>query len=375
MKNIAIDKSKITDECYEKAKGIIRQCSTRHGLFASAGIEGYNAVWARDSMISFLGASLVKDSSFKNTFKQSLITLAANQSKRGQIPNAVDKFSKRKPHVDFASIDSTLWYIIGHYAYKKRYNNNSLFKKYKRSIEKALSWLGCQDVGEKGMLTQLPTTDWQDAFPHKYGYTINTQALYYKALNLAGKNKEARKLKLVANQDKDMALWNGSFYAPYRWKNHNKYREIGNWFDSLGNLLAVVFDLADKEKAEKIISYIEKNKINLPYPAKAIYPPIRKGAKDWQDYFEDCDAREPYHYLNGGIWPFIGGFYILSLIKLKKFEKAKNELKRLAEANLKGNFPEWIDPATKKSYGKLQAWDAGMYILAHVSLEKKKVLL
>src|SRR3989344_7469913 len=175
---------KMIEKCYEQAKEVIRICSTKNGLFASGGIGGYDAVWARDSMISSLGASLVKEKLFKSTFKQSIATLAKNQSKNGQIPNAVDKFSRRKPHVDFASIDSSLWYIIGHYIYRKRYDDNSLLKKYKKKIEKTLSWLRCQDTGEKGMLTQLPTSDWQDAFPHKYGYTINTQALYYKALNL-----------------------------------------------------------------------------------------------------------------------------------------------------------------------------------------------
>jgi len=366
---------KMIEECYEKAKDVIRLCSTRHGLFASAGKHGYNEIWARDSMISFLGASLVKSTLFKNTFKQSLVILADNQSKNGQIPNAVDKFSSRKAHVDFASIDSSLWYIIGHYVYRKRYNDNSLFKNYKKSLEGALLWLKHQDAGETGMLTQLPTTDWQDAFPHKYGHTINTQALYYKVLALTGKIEDAKRLRFAANNNNDKKLWNKEVYVPYRWKNHNKYKEIGNWFDSLGNLVAIVFDLADKSKAQKILNYIEKNKINMPYPVKAIYPPIKKGSKYWQDYFEDCAAIKPYGYLNAGIWTYIGGFYVLSLIKSKKFEKAESELKKLAEANLNGNFPEWIDPMTKKSYGKMQAWNAGMFILAYESLKKKKVLL
>ena len=361
------------DECYKKAKEVITLCSTKHGLFASGGIEGYNAVWARDSMISLIGASA--SNGFKEVFKQSIITLARHQPKSGQIPNAVDKWSNRKPHVDFASIDSSLWYIIGHYTYKNRYKDSSLFRKYKKSIEKALCWLSCMDMGENGLLEQLPTTDWQDAFPHKYGQTINTQALYYKALKLHNKKGDANKLRFMVNKFKETRLWGHNFYVPYRWKNHNKHLEIGDWFDTLGNLLAIIFDLADKSHAEKIIFYIGKNKINKPYPAKAIYPPIKKGDKNWQDYFEDCDAREPYHYLNGGIWPYIGSFYILALIKLKKFKKAEEELNALAKANLKGNFPEWISPLTKEPYGKLQAWDAGTYILAYESLKKKKVLL
>lgn len=363
------------DKAYEQAKETIRICCTKHGLFASGGKDGYDAVWARDSMISMIGASLHKDPLFKETFKQSIITLSKDQSKHGQIPNAVDRFSKRKPHTDFASIDSSLWYIIGHYVYKKRYNDSSLFNRYKKNIQKALTWLDFQDFGENGLLEQQPTSDWQDAFPHRYGYTINTQALYYKVLSLNSRKKDAKRLKFNANEKKDLKLWKDNYYLSYRWKNHNKYLEQGDWFDSLANFLAVIFDLADKKKAENILKYVEKNKINQPYPVKAIYPPIEKGSKYWQDYYLDCDAKEPYHYLNGGIWTFIGGFYILALIKLKQLKKAEKELEKLAKANLDGNFPEWIDPNTKESYGKLQAWSAGLYILAYHSVKKKKVLI
>jgi len=187
--------------------------------------------------------------------------------------------------------------------------------------------------------------------------------------------KDTKRLNFMVNKNNDTKLWENSFYIPYRWKNHNKYKETGDWFDSLGNLLAIIFELADKQKAEKILSYIEKKKINRPYPLKAIYPTIRKGTKNWYDYFNDCDAREPWSYSNGGIWTYIGSFYVIALIKLKKFRKAEYELKKLAEANLKGNFPEWIHPITKESYGKLQAWNAGMYILAYNSLKRRKVLL
>ncbi|MBD3252865.1 hypothetical protein GF386_03985 [Candidatus Pacearchaeota archaeon] len=362
------------DSCYEKAIETIKHCSTPNGFFASGGIDGYNAVWARDSMITALGASLIKEPIFEKTFEKSIITLANNQSANGQIPNAVDRFRERKPHTDYQSIDSSLWYIIGHYIYKKRYNNK-LFKNYNKSIISSLNWLRCQDSGEIGMLVQQPTSDWQDAFPHKYGHTINTQALYYKVLTLIGAKKNAKILRKNANQNKDLRLWNGKFYWPYRWKNHNKYKEIGEWFDSLGNLLAVVFDLADKKQAEKIIKYIKRKRINKPYPVKTIYPPITKKSEFWHDYFLDCDAGKPNHYSNGGIWGFNGCFYILSLIKLKKFKEAKKHLSKLAELNLKANFPEWTNPKTKKSYGRLQAWEAGMYILAYESLKKKKILI
>jgi glycogen debranching enzyme len=369
-------KKNILDQAYGEAIKTIRKCSTKYGLFASGGKKGYKGVWSRDSFIALLGASLIDDELFKETFKKSLENLGKYQSKRGQIPNAVHGFEKNKPIINYLSIDSSLWFIIGHYIYKKRYKDSSLFKKHEKKIEKTITWLSYQDMGEDLMLEQLPTTDWQDAFPHKYGRTINTQALYYKVLTLIKKRKAARKLKHLIDKNDEVKLWNNEFYYAYRWKNHNKYKEIGDWFDSLGNLLAIIFELADKKTAKKIINYIKKKRINKPYPVKAIFPPIKKGDEYWEDYYMDCEAGKPYHYLNGGVWPFIGGFYILALIKIKEFKEAEIELKKLAESNLKGNlFPEWINPITKKTHGVFQAWSAGAYILAYESLKKKKVLI
>jgi hypothetical protein len=370
-----------TDLAYKKALWILNKCATSHGFFAA--FPGYDMVFARDSMIISLGASLTEDNKLKEAFRKSLITLAENQSPKGQIPNAVDKFSKRKHHVDYMSIDSSLWFIIGHYNYRDKYRDNSLFNKYRKNIDAAFDWLASQDTGEDSMPEQLPTTDWQDAFPHRYGHTINTQALYYHALKLAGKNKEAEKLKSVVNSNRDFGLWNENFYLPWRWKNHGKYHEKGKWFDSLGNLLAIVFGLAEDKKAEKILSYIKKHKIDEPYPVKAIYPPIKPGSRDWQDYFLDCEARTPLHYLNAGIWTYVGAFYILALIKLKKFKEAEMQLQKLAEANMKhdGNFAEWLNGQTgeigKTEAGKesYQGWNAGMYIAAYNSLKEKKVLI
>ncbi|MCX6749849.1 MAG: hypothetical protein NTZ83_00145 [Candidatus Pacearchaeota archaeon] len=360
---------------YEKAVECIRKCSNPNGIFASGGKDGYDAVWSRDSMITSLGASLIKEKDFKKLFKSSIITLRENQSKNGQIPNCVDKFSKRAPHVDFKTIDSSLWFIIVNYIYKERYKGSLFFNSNKKYVKKALSWLRCQDSGENGILAQLPTSDWQDAFPHRYGYTINTQALYYKTLNLLGKTEEAEKLKLFVNEDLDDSLWNGNFYLPYRWKNHGVYKEIGEWFDSLGNLLAIVFDLADNERAEKILRYIQKNKINEPYPVRVIYPPIEEGDENWQNYYLDCEAGYANHYLNGGIWGYAGGFYILALIKMNKLQEAERELRKLAERDLNGNFPEWTNPIDGFHHGNTQAWEAGMYILAYESLKQKKVLI
>ena len=149
--------------------------------------------------------------------------------------------------------------------------------------------------------------------------------------------------------------------------------------------MAVLSGLATPKIASSILRHIDKTKINRPYPCKALFPPIKRGSKEWKDYFEDAEAREPYHYLNAGVWPFLGGFYVAALVKTKQFKKAKLELDMLAKANRlvkKGapikeyGFYEWLEGRTGKITGgsnPYQSWSAGMYIFAYECVKRKQV--
>jgi len=374
----------LTQQAYNQAILVLKKCITPKGLYASAGKGGYFAVWSRDAFISLLGGSLIAQD-FKKVFATSLKILAKNQAKLGQIPNCVGDFNvDRNSTVTFTTIDSSLWFIIGQYVYAESYRDKKLLKKHKPAIDKALVWVQCQDTGEDCLPEQQPTSDWQDAFPHKYGHAINTQALYYEVLKLMGQKKEAAKVKKIVNGQgrKDMKMFDSKkgYYLPWIWKNHDGDREQGEWFDSLGNLLAIVTGLAPDAEAKKILNYIEKNKVNRPYPVKAIYPPIYPDSKDWHSYFEKCEAKTPYHYANAGIWPCLGGFYVAALVKAKKYKKATAELEMLAKANKLGaggswKFNEWINGKTgKPTPNDYQAWSAGMYIYAYECVKRKKVI-
>src|SRR3989338_5393516 len=173
---------KTLEEARDKAIIVLEHCARPFGFSASGLRGGYEGLWARDSMITSLGASFVA-LKFKAPFQKSLRLLSKEQSGLGQIPNAVGDYNTdRKSKITFNTIDSTLWSIIGNFIYAKAYNDKTLLEKYQKNIDRAFLWLKYQDPNEDGMLAQQPNTDWQDAFPHKYGRTINTHALYYAAL-------------------------------------------------------------------------------------------------------------------------------------------------------------------------------------------------
>ena len=154
----------ITDEAYSNAIKVLEHCAKPTGFYASGLPGGYEATWARDSMITSLGASTV-NAQFKEVFGKSIELLAKNQSELGQIPNCVGSYNiERQSDVTFNSIDSTLWHLIGHHVYKNAYRDDTLFNKYQTSRARALLWLKYQDPNEDGLLVQQPTMDWQDAF-------------------------------------------------------------------------------------------------------------------------------------------------------------------------------------------------------------------
>lgn len=392
------------EDAYKHAILVLGACAKKTGFYASGLPGGYEATWARDSMITSLGASLIGEK-FKEPFRRSLELLAKQQSPLGNIPNAVGSYNtERQSDITFNSIDAPLWYIIGHHAYKNAYGEASLIKKYRKSIDAAKLWLRYQDPNEDGLIVQQPTGDWQDAFPHKYGRVLSTQALHYLALKLDGDTKRAEHIKKIVNgeTEKYLAMYEPrlGYYLPWRWKAHNEFKEQGYWFDTFGNLMAILSGLATPKIAKSILAHIEKQEIDKPFPCKAIYPPLKRGSRDWQDYFEDCEAREPFHYLNAGVWPFTGGFYVAALVKTGRVAKAQQALLKLAEANkhytkereaLKTliratsksgdikdlwGFQEWLDGKNGEPIGgsnPYQAWSAGMYVFGYKCIEKKNV--
>lgn len=386
----------MTDEVRQYAHRVLDSCVRPSGFFASGLPGGYEATWARDSMITSLGGATAGER-YKQPFSRSLSLLGKNQSEHGQIPNAVGTWNvDRQSDVTFNSIDSTLWYLVGQKVYGAAYGDRSRLKKDEANIKKALTWLSYQDPNEDSLLVQQPTMDWQDAFPHKYGRVLLTQALYYAVLRMYGKKSEAEHLRRIVNgvTQKYLSLYDKAkgYYLPWIWKNHDSEREEEHWFDSLGNILAILTGLATPFIAKNIVKHIEAKGINKPYPCKAIFPPMSPRDKEWHSYFALSDAKKPFEYLNAGVWPFIGGFWVAALVRMGEMRKAKKELSHLARAckqinmdvaekhlgkNASWGFQEWLHGRTGRAIGNsnpYQAWTAGAYLYAHACVAKKKAL-
>jgi glycogen debranching enzyme len=75
----------------------------------------------------------------------------------------------------------------------------------------------------------------------------------------------------------------------------------------------------------------------------------------------------PHQYHNGGIWPFVGGFWVMALARVGRGDEAWRELAALARVNALDDwrFTEWFHGRTLAPKGMAgQSWNAATFLLA-----------
>jgi len=377
----------------------LRRCCTPLGLKASGGRVGHHQVWARDSMITLLGARFAADPQIDAALHASLRLLKEHQAPAGAIPNNVDGETRRANFHAYA--DAGLWWIIG----------SSLLAPDPETVRRILLWYECQDVDQSGLLSMQEASDWQDLFCTR-GKGLYLNCLYVLALRAAVKADPAEAARYLERTEAAAAKLNAYFWyrgdgemlrhvshtfstestAEYdslgrkRWlpvKRHLvgeqyylpylAFRAVGEWFDSLGNLLAILAGVADEEQTNRILAFIARHD-RTHSPLFALTPAVEPGDPDWRDYYGTLNLPQQYH--NGGIWPFIGGFYVAALVKAGRMDAAQDAFERLTELNLRGSFNEWHHGDTVEPMGvRDQAWSAGMYLFAAECLKTGAVPL
>jgi hypothetical protein len=170
------------------------------------------------------------------------------------------------------------------------------------------------------------------------------------------------------------------YYAFWSWKIYSSER-----FDLLGNCLAILSGIASPSRADEMVSWIEeecnemrkRNELNVDLPPN-FFPYIKPGDPDWRPRYEEFNMPGDYH--NGGIWPFICGFYVAALVAAKRYKLAEEKLMvltRLVKLSKTGNvtfgFNEWIKAQNGKPMGQdWQTWSAALYLYAAKCVEEKR---
>jgi glycogen debranching enzyme len=88
------------------------------------------------------------------------------------------------------------------------------------------------------------------------------------------------------------------YYLPYL-----GFRALGEWFDSFGNLMAILAGVANQEQSDIILDFISRYALDQ-WPVRSLTPVVRPGDPDWRSYYGSLNL--PHRYHNGGVWPFLG---------------------------------------------------------------------
>lgn len=407
----------LIQETYEKAKEVLEKNITKNGFTASSEhIANYFSIWARDHSVCSLAALLSKDKKLINCAKNGLLYLLKRQNESGQLPSYVEIASKEKVYGGFGSItsiDSNMWVVIMcaifyHHTKDKRFISNENGDKYIRCYR----LLKAFDSNNCGLMEVHIASDWADIMNRTY-HVLYDECLYYESLkalgyllkeNLDSQNADPvifrydrKRIKYIfrrrvrAKKKINSSLWFTKKNIPkikeeymihenIPLENYNYYQSHlmpfkHHWakrFDTFGNLIAVLTNIASKERSKKIINHVLDNKINEPFPLKAMSPIIFKHNKDWEHIY--ATKEKPYTYHNGGIWPMLTGFWINTLVKNGHHKKAKEELIKLAEVlrDSKYVFHEYYNSKTSKPKGTpYQAWSAAGFMIGYHSVYDK----
>jgi hypothetical protein len=352
-----------------------------HGLPRTSG-WGYPEPYTRDLMISILGIAVSGNEKLLESIRKVLETLATNQTEHGHIPSLVHDPDDR------GASDTTPLFLLAAGIFRKITGESDFLR---TAVEKALVWMDYQSPSDRCLVAQQPTSDWRDE-QWVIGKGLYVNALVYCYLRILGKNEKAEKLRnemrcftitggiMHHHVHEGLVVKHKPYYAFWSYKIYSSER-----FDLLGNCLAILSGIAAPARANEMISWIEeecremrkRNELNVDLPPN-FFPYIKPCDPDWKPRYEKFNMPGEYH--NGGIWPFICGFYIAALVAAKRFKLAEEkltELTRLIKLSNNGlvtfGFNEWIKAQTGEPMGQdWQTWSAALYLYAAKCVEEKR---
>lgn len=350
-----------------------------NGLPRTAG-WGYPEPYTRDLLITLPGVLVSGDPDLVETWRNVLETLSRNQTPRGHVPSLAHDPGNR------GASDTTPLFLAAVAIYRE-FSGEADF--LSEAAERSLNWMFHQSPDDSLMIAQQPTSDWRDEqwFP---GYGLYVNAIFHWALVQLGRSDEAGELRSLMNRleivgdRKDPHRHEGfviphlPYFAAWAYKTESCER-----FDLLGNSLAILTGIASRSRAGKMIRWVEdqcrafrkKGELGVDLPP-CLFPVITSRDSDWRDRYYRYNA--PWHYHNGGVWPFVCGFFVAALVAAGDTGLAREKLAALAELvrpsrdrNLDFGFNEWVDPGDGHPHGQdWQTWSAAMYLYAAECLQQ-----
>jgi glycogen debranching enzyme len=363
----------LIEQCANECVRLLERNLTPYGILAAtpgpeADARRYTRIFGRDAAIA------------------SLDSLAGMQAPNGQIPKYVDPEAEEADFWYLGCIDATLWWLlavdhVGHHTGKR-----SLARRWETERARALQWLLSQEHQRFFLLQQNEASDWADIMPRS-GFVLYTNALWYllkRKFNLPRQQETLYHFNHLFHPfSRDLPDYRRArllgHYVRRRARNRDLYLSFvnlsvfGEEGDVFGNLLAILCGLASDTMSERVIRVLDRSGAARPLPLRVVLNPIKPEDDLWRMYMERHQQNFEHQYHNGGIWPLVGGFWVMALAASGKRARAWDALERLASANSldEWRFTEWFHGGTLAPSGMAgQSWNAAAFLLAHRMLQR-----
>lgn len=385
----ALVEESLVQLCTTESLKLLRDNLTPRGILAASRTEAaearsYTRVFGRDAAICVLAMAGSGDEALEQGAVASLDSLAELQARNGQIPKYVDPEGQDADFWYLGCIDATLWWLIAVDHVRRNGKLPGMAERWQKEVDLAINWLLAQEHQKFFLLQQNEASDWADIMPRS-GFVLYTNALWYRVKLLFElpflEETHYHFNHLFHPFKRDLPEYRRgrllSHYARRGQRNPGLYLSfvnlsfVGDEGDVFGNVLAVLYGLAGDSMAQEIIKTLQTAEVSNPYPSRAVTTPIDADHELWRAYMGRHKQNHPHQYHNGGIWPFIGGFWALALATQGKKALAEQEVAKLALVNSLDDwrFTEWFHGQTLKPMGMAgQSWNAAAYLMAQKAL-------
>jgi glycogen debranching enzyme len=361
--------------------------------------------WARDSMYACFGAMSLANYSDRNDInlnhvRLNLELLSRYQNKNtGQVPVRVgskyiflkmlglndksfsarykqDKLFLHPFSDDIRPTDPNPLYVIVSCLYILSTKDNKFKYKYISNIKRAIEW--CISRTEDNLIKEGPYCTWEDTVAKK-GKVLYTNALFYGAIKsfikilddkkeIARYDRLAKYLKYKINSN----YWKENYYID--WIDGDKKYD---YFSMDGNLFAILFGIADKQKANKIQRFVDKKGLNDLVPSKTCYTKAKNNSYPEKHVSMLNRSVGMTNYHSRWMWIWLGSLDVIIKNKIGNKEKADKLFKKISSITIRDGvchevynidgYP--VNFGIRFRSEAPSSWTAGMYLFAYESLK------
>ncbi len=369
-------------QAYEIAKFDLRSNYRHRGVHA--GHTHFSDFWTRDFCFASLGIMKLGDNA---AVKRGIENFLQFQKPDGFVPfligtkyfllkylglpvkHRVPTYGDHKSKS--AVVDQNPLIVMASCNYVKKSRDKRFAEKHFHELKKAVDWSISRDINKVYLMEEKYYANWADSIK-KNGEVLYSNVCFYKSVadfaeicKICGRKSlfveyadYARKIKNSINEK----FWNGRHYADWI-DNGKKY----DFFASDGNFLAVMWGIADREKAKKIIEYAGEIKIDFPVPCRTNYP---RYPAAYESGLMRLIMLGDYH--NASLaWLWLGCCLAVAKKKAGLEKEAAETLERMAEIinrhNMVYEVYEMDGRPVKRMIYKSEihfAWSSGMFIYA-----------